>query len=68
MGIDLDYINAELDEAIVALQAALDSLKGDYSRPAVCAAVDLQHVIRDLKRGKDLTTRTVERLQKGTTN
>lgn len=67
MDIDLDYINAELDMAIDALQRAKDSLKGDYSHAAVSASVDLGHVIRDLQRGKNLTTRTVERLKKGTT-
>lgn len=63
--IDFDGIRAELVCAITALNRAKDALKDDYSNPAVCARVDLQHTIRDLSRAMG-QLETTEQILKGT--
>lgn len=62
--IDFDGVRAEILCAATAIDRAIEELRADNSSAAVQARVDLQHMVRDLRRGVTRLNET-EQIMKG---
>lgn len=54
---EMNEIRQLVADVATRMQNVIDSMKGDYSREAVCAKVDLGYVIRDLRRADHFLAR-----------